>query len=629
MPALTQASLKKGSQTVFGVYRGAVSSYNPLTFYRNFAQLKTLNHGTGPAITFTRGTNATYFDASGTLRFAPNNHIRNSEATGATVGVIGSGGVMPMNWIISGQNINGLSAEIVGTGTEDGLSYMDLKISGTPTSSASVGLNTESGTQIVASNGQTWTGSTYIKLQAGANTNAAYRAYLTGRDSGGAVVAGQTTTVVFVPTSATLTSQRITGTRTFSDAAVARVTYNFEVVYTNGNPIDLTLRIAAPQLELGSTATDYNPTTGTAYFGPRFDHDPATGASRGLLIEEARTNSIRNSQAGGGSSSTLPTNWMSYTDVGTIAVVGNGTEAGMNYVDVQFSGTNSSGAPQSGFVSADATNAIAALSGQTWSASWYVKLVAGSLTGAVVGVRAQERKSTTALNPQTQTSFTPTSSYQRISASRTLTGADTAFVTNEMQVGANVGATIDLTLRIAAPQLEQGAFATSYIPTTTATATRAADSAVVTPISSFYNQTEGTIFSESRRVAEGSGGFPAPLRFFQTVNDVQFLQQWVAANGTSAAFKINGGVNGAEVSRSGLTANQAVLICGSYAENNVIAAINGTLTSQDTSVNIPSTIDRLQIGTYGPFAQFLNGHIRKIAYWPRRLSNTLLQQLTT
>jgi hypothetical protein len=416
-----------------------------------------------------------------------------------------------------------------------------------------------------------------------------------------------------------------------SGAAIARPTFSRdfagERTLNNGTGPAITFTRAS-----NATRFDANGTLQTASNDtPRFDHDPATAGnpSRGLLIEEARTNSIRNSQAGGGSSSTLPTNWMSYTDVGTIAVVGNGTEAGMNYVDVRFSGTNSSGAPQSGFVSADATNAIAALSGQTWSASWHVKLVAGSLTGAFVGVRAQERKSTTALNSQTQTSFTPTSSYQRISASRTLTGADTAFVTNEIQVGANASATIDLTLRIAAPQLEQGAFATSYIPTTSAAATRAADSAVVTPISSFYNQSEGTLYSLSSRTAESSGGFPAPLRLYQTTDDTKFIQHWVASAGTSASFKVSGGTNGADVSRSGLTANTQVAICGAYSTNNVIAAINGTLTSQDTSVDIPSGIDRLQIGTYSPFSSFLNGHIRKIAYYPRRLSNTLLQQLTT
>ena len=34
----------------------------------------------------------------------------------------------------------------------------------------------------------------------------------------------------------------------------------------------------------------YYPTTSSAYYAPRFDHDPATNESLGLLIEEARTN---------------------------------------------------------------------------------------------------------------------------------------------------------------------------------------------------------------------------------------------------------------------------------------------------------------------------------------------------
>ena len=49
------------------------------------------------------------------------------------------------------------------------------------------------------------------------------------------------------------------------------------------------------QVEEGTTATDYIPTTSTISGAPRFDHDPATGESLGLLIEEARTNLILDS----------------------------------------------------------------------------------------------------------------------------------------------------------------------------------------------------------------------------------------------------------------------------------------------------------------------------------------------
>jgi hypothetical protein len=52
------------------------------------------------------------------------------------------------------------------------------------------------------------------------------------------------------------------------------------------------------------------------------------------------------------------------------------------------------------------------------------------------------------------------------------------------------------------------------------------------------------------------------------------------------------------------------------------AAVTGTPTGIDSmaigATRSTTTVDRQ-----------LNGHIRKIAYWPRRLSNTLLQQLTT
>ena len=54
------------------------------------------------------------------------------------------------------------------------------------------------------------------------------------------------------------------------------------------------------QLQKGSTATAYIPTTSTILGAPRFDHDPATGESLGLLIEEARTNLVSYSNMGSG-----------------------------------------------------------------------------------------------------------------------------------------------------------------------------------------------------------------------------------------------------------------------------------------------------------------------------------------
>jgi hypothetical protein len=43
------------------------------------------------------------------------------------------------------------------------------------------------------------------------------------------------------------------------------------------------------------------------------------------------------------------------------------------------------------------------------------------------------------------------------------------------------------------------------------------------------------------------------------------------------------------------------------------------------------SVAQLNLGILIPenTTQRLNGHIRRIAYYPRRLSNTLLQQLTT
>lgn len=76
----------------------------------------------------------------------------------------------------------------------------------------------------------------------------------------------------------------------------------------------------------------------------RFDHDPVTGESLGLLIEELRTNDIRNNTMQGavvGTPGTPPTYWSLGTTSGGITreIVGVGIEDGISYVDIRWSGT--------------------------------------------------------------------------------------------------------------------------------------------------------------------------------------------------------------------------------------------------------------------------------------------------
>jgi hypothetical protein len=388
-----------------------------------------------------------------------------------------------------------------------------------------------------------------------------------------------------------------------------------------------------------ATFFDANGTLQTAGSNvPRFDHDPATGASRGLLIEEARTNSIRNSQAGGstngviGSGGAVPTHWASANAAAngvSTEIIGTGTEAGLSYIDIKFSGTPSASSSVTIFF--EANTQVVAANGQTWAASAYYKLVAGSLSNATVRhtISGRVAGGTSVAGQASQPTITPTSaalSTQRSSATFAFTDATVERVNSFVNIVYTNGNAIDLTLRIAAPQLEQGAFPTSYIPTTTAAATRAADSAVVTPIASFYNQSEGTLFAE------------APATYAQSADIVQFAEASSANNrfvlffaptGTLASFQYR--TSGVIEVTGGVSVSSGAIakIAAAFAANDARSAVNGTLTTADTSVTLNSANTHMVLGRLQGAASYLNGHIRKIAYWPRRLSNTLLQQLTT
>jgi hypothetical protein len=178
-------------------------------------------------------------------------------------------------------------------------------------------------------------------------------------------------------------------------------------------------------------------------------------------------------------------------------------------------------------------------------------------------------------------------------------------------------------------QAELGAFATSYIPTTGGTATRAADSAIVTPISSFYNQSEGTLFAEWNLPNLLDGGGPCATALTNSDDTDRIVIQVRSSGGATRhlAF-ISGSAVVTDLDFSSTVAGISKSAIA-FAASNYAATRNGVTALTNSHAAVPTTTHlRVGAGTVGG-SNPMNGHIRKVAYWPKRLSNALLQDITT
>jgi hypothetical protein len=164
------------------------------------------------------------------------------------------------------------------------------------------------------------------------------------------------------------------------------------------------------------------------------------------------------------------------------------------------------------------------------------------------------------------------------------------------------------------------------IPTTTTSLTRSADVASVTTLSPWYNASEGTLYAEYSIVTPRT-------------TDVTFtrLDDGSDANrvqlSTGASFTVfNPFVITANVSQG----NSVVIInpigshktAAAFRANSLIGAMDGILGAEDTVLTMPSGISRLCVGNSNNVSQFVNGYLRRITYYPRRLSNAELQAIT-
>jgi len=173
-------------------------------------------------------------------------------------------------------------------------------------------------------------------------------------------------------------------------------------------------------------------------------------------------------------------------------------------------------------------------------------------------------------------------------------------------------------------QLEAGSYATSYIPTTSASVTRNADVISKTGISSLIGQTEGTMFLDFEY--DGVSSNFLLMQTFQ--NASQFNVNQLFINSTKIlGFEV--GSNASILSPNSLTAGR-YKIAGAYANNDFVLYLNGNLIGTDTSGSVIST-DAITFNDYYalPITYKQVMDINLTALWKTRLTNTQLAQLTT
>jgi hypothetical protein len=198
-----------------------------------------------------------------------------------------------------------------------------------------------------------------------------------------------------------------------------------------------------------------------------------------------------------------------------------------------------------------------------------------------------------------------------------------------LQLNYTTGQVVDFTIRVGYPQLEQGAFATSVIPTSGTTATRAADVASISGsnFSSWYRQDEGTIFCEGAVPV----GVDSSRALVSIDNDSNAERIQLRHNSTTARIQLVVDNNSTQFSAS-LAPNS--FPPGEYRKLAMAMKVNdfagvvddaGTV-SQNSSGTMP-TPTQMQIGL-GPSNAQPCKPIKRLTYWPARLPNETLQTMT-
>jgi hypothetical protein len=173
-------------------------------------------------------------------------------------------------------------------------------------------------------------------------------------------------------------------------------------------------------------------------------------------------------------------------------------------------------------------------------------------------------------------------------------------------------------------QLEAGALATSYISTASAAVTRAADSCSITQLAPWFNSSEGTWLIEGV-------GLPVvgPLGFFLSSETSEFDIAYNTSGGADGYLRTAAGVYSATFTDNSITFGAvARKVAMSYKQNLFAFSYAGNAPLTDSAGDVPGTPTTIRLGSANA-SYWINSHLRRVSYLPYKVSNSLLQALST
>lgn len=379
----------------------------------------------------------------------------------------------------------------------------------------------------------------------------------------------------------------------------------------------------------GSTGTYFGPDGLMKTAGvnePRFDHDPITGQSLGLLIEESRTNQLVRGDIEG-TVGAQPTGMQLFgPSNGQTAVVSTDVSLGPNGQSCKHTrGTwadNNIGYFGSGTVTP----------GSTYVFSVYVYIPSSQAKNFEGKLIFCDMENAFTSRTRASADVTIVDRWQRIWGTCVPSTTSATWV---LRTTANTGSF----LYTDCWQLELGSFPTSYMPASGGSQfTRSADIANMTGtnFSSWYNSSEGTISVQYRRNGSfGVDGFNRVFEISDGTNQNRFTLLAFATNSSMYEGWNISGINYMNFNTINTSFNKFYKYSASFKQNDFrrYAQDNTTTLDINTDNTLPLSLfsaNQLNIGyeVSGPSRQ-LGGHISRLTYYPIQLTNQQLINLTS